>query len=172
MMSISILRVLLATCLAIALLITLRSNILNEAPRSIIHKPDLEAIIKAGPGQVITPEKPYRFARRNMVTFSVNGCDKPIYVLPGALHNEAYQYLIAGDHIQLSQYEKAMSYIGDVRSPVAVFKLYLEKLNFDIRHFFGAKKIKHGSYGLFFLVPRGCDLHGKFEWQKLWLNGG
>jgi hypothetical protein len=149
--------------------VTWRMNALEPAELRPIAKDQIEAVIVEGHGTLIATNQQFKTLRKDLVVFQVENCVAPIYVLPGALHSEAFLTLSIDSALDDSHYFMGMAYNSDVAPPPPVVVRYLNRFWYDATNFLGTKSIKNSRYALFMMIPKACDISNRFNWKRLWL---
>lgn len=164
----NLIRMLFAIVIAAVTWVTWQVNGHVPPTSEVMSTVEIEAVIVAGKGEILHPAKAFDNSLKDVVMFRTADCPSSIYLLPGALHNEANLYLIAVPNLKLGDYESVLAYQSDVMPSPGVLLLYLRQLKSDLARLVGATAPANSRYALFFLVPDDCDIRTQFDWPKLW----
>lgn len=151
--------------------LSLAMNRVRAAEVTYLGRPQVEAIIRAGGGEVIFANASDRLSLANVVTFQSQGCLDPIYALPDRFTDGAYLILASVPGLDITQYHPQIAYNSDIGPPVKAVWLHLRRTVLNLSELTGSGEIRHSKAAIYFLVPNKCSITHSFAWQELWVSG-
>lgn len=168
MMTRGALRLAFATLTLIALFVTVLINRAGQTDIKYITKSQVEAVVKKGGGNLVTPSFTTRYSRAEVVVFDSPGCDEHIFARPSAFGDGAFLILESIPDIKVEAYQPQLAYNGDIGAPVGVVRLRLRRTYLELSALLSGTRAPYSQSAVYFLVPKSCDIRNTIAWRDLW----